>query len=183
MTNTVSQIVLRNVIGPDSAWFWTMIQGIAVTITLILIYRQLVAQRFSNILSSVATLDERWNAPEMRKTRKALCAKHGGKDRSISQQDGLVLDFFEQMGLYLKKGVFTVDILWDLYSYYVEHYWQIAEPLITEYRSHTKDKTWYTAFESLRDRLQKESQRRGVRIESKTQEEIKQFIKGENEKV
>ncbi|HLD08965.1 MAG TPA: hypothetical protein VJB68_02825, partial [Methylophilaceae bacterium] len=141
MLANLQQWILDNVFGPNSAWFWTMAQGIAVTATLILIYRQLVAQRFSNILGSVASLDGRWKTVEMYKARKALCAKHGGKDLSISRQDGLVLDFFEEMGLYLKKGVFTPDILWELYSYYIEHYWRIAEPLVNEYRLSTNDKT------------------------------------------
>jgi hypothetical protein len=183
MLNHVLQWLGKNVIGLDSAWFWTMAQGIAVTLTLILIYRQLIAQRYANILSSVSSLDERWNSQEMRKARKSLCAKHGGKNRSLSQQDGFVLDFFEQMGLYLKKGVFTPDLLWELYSYYIEHYWCIAAPFISEFRLSTEDKTWYSSFEGLYGAMRKESKRRHIACDGKTQEQIAQFIREENEKL
>ncbi len=183
MLTQLQQWLLNNVIGPNSAWFWTMAQGVAVTLTLILIYRQLIAQRYANILSSIANLDQRWNSAEMRKARKALCAKHGSNNRSITQQDGLVLDFFEQMGLYLKKGVFTSDVLWELYSYYIEHYWSITQPLIDEFRLSTNDKTWYSSFQALYEAMQVQGRKRGITCDGKTQEQISQFIKGENERL
>jgi hypothetical protein len=177
------QSILNNVIGPDSVWFWTMATGIAVTVTLFLIRQQLVAQRFSNILSSVTSLDERWNSKEMRNARKAVCTKYGSNDLSINQHDGLVLDFFEQMGLYLRKGVFTPDILWELYSYSVVHYWCITVPLISEFRLSTKDNTWYSSFYSLYEEMLKQSKKRGIPCDGKTQAQIAQFIKGESEKL
>lgn len=183
MSAQLPQWILNNVIGPNSAWFWTMAQGIAVTLTLILIYRQLVAQRFANILSSVSSLNQNWNTEEMHKARKALCVKHDSKNRSISQQDGLVLDFFEQMGLYLRKGVFTPDILWELYSYYIEHYWCLVEPLINEFRLSTNDKTWYSNFDYLYEAMRVQSKKRCIICDGKTQEQIALFIKGENERL
>jgi hypothetical protein len=183
MCAQLQQWILNNVVGQNSAWFWTMAQGIAVTLTLIFIYRQLVAQRFTNILSSVASLDGRWNSDEMRKARKVLCAKYNSANRTTSQHDGLVLDFFEQMGLYLQKGVFTPDIIWELYSYYIEHYWCIAKPLVDEFRLTTDDKSWYSSFYYLYEAMQKEGKKRGITCDGKTQEQIAQFIKGENEKL
>ena len=176
---TALNCIIRNVIGPDSSWFWTMIQAIFISVSAVLIYFQLKAQNFGTMLGTIATLDERWAAEEMFKARKTLCSKYGENDLTIDDQIGRVLDFFEQMGLYLKKRAFTEDVIWEFHSYTIKYYWAIAEPLIKEIRSSTKDQTYYEWFEWLKTKMMEEDKRRGLPKTVPTKEEITKFISGE----
>jgi hypothetical protein len=176
---TTVYCIIRNIIGPDSSWFWTMVQGIIVSVSAVLIYRQLKAQHFGNMLGAMATLDERWATEEMFKGRETLCLKYGKNDLEIDDQIGRVLDFFEQMGLYLKKRAFTQDVIWEFYSYNIKYYWAIAEPLIKEFRSSTKDQTYYVWFEWLKTKMMEEDKSMGSPYTVPTKDEITKFISGE----
>jgi hypothetical protein len=174
--------IIQNIVGPDSSWFWTMVQAIIVLISAFLIYRQLKAQHFGNMLNAMATLDERWSAKDMLKSRMALCSHYGTNDLAIDEQAGRVLDFFEQMGLYLNKRVFTKDVIWEFYSYSIKYYWAVAEPLVMEFRNSTKDDTYYVWFEWLQKIMSEEDKKKGLPYTAPTKEEIVRFIQGEKSK-
>jgi len=66
--------VLRsNLVGPDSQWFWSMVEAFILAVTLTLIYRQVAAQRHSNMLQTLRDFEQRWFSPEMVKSRKYIC--------------------------------------------------------------------------------------------------------------
>jgi len=176
---TTVYCIIRNTIGPDSSWFWTMVQGIVVSASAVLIYRQLKAQHFGNMLGALTTLDDRWATEDMLKARAKLCLKYGTNDLKIDEQTGCVLDFFEQMGLYLKKRAFTKDVIWEFYSYNVKYYWAIAEPLIQEFRSSEKDQTYYKWFEWLAKQMMEEDKSMKLPYSALTNDQIIKFISGE----
>jgi hypothetical protein len=48
-----------------------------------------------------------------------------------------------------------------------------------EFRAESKDPTWYEKFEALKNKMEKFSSKRGLKVVGKTQEELKKFIGGE----
>jgi hypothetical protein len=172
--------VISHIFGSGSEWFWTMAQAIIVGITLLFIYFQLKAQHSKNMLDTIAVFDDRWNSKEMRNSRKKLCQKYTQNDFAhFYDLEGHALDFFEQMGLYLKKGVYNRDVIWEFYSYYIIYYWRIAQNLIEQYRKDERDNTYYVWFEYLYEEMLKEYENREVEYKPLNRIQIEKFIKDE----
>lgn len=57
--------IFAQIFGQNSVWFWTMFQAVVVAITLYLIYRQVRIGRYSNMLDTLARLDEKWRSEVM----------------------------------------------------------------------------------------------------------------------
>ncbi|CAG0986044.1 hypothetical protein MTYP_02020 [Methylophilaceae bacterium] len=168
-----------NVVGPDSQWFWAMASFFAVAISLSLIYRQISLQRQANLLHTLGEMDKRWNSKEMVQARKQACNSYLADKLRINADQGDVLGFFEDVGVYLERKVFDSEAVWDKYSYYIEHYWAMYQPHINEFRAETKDNTWYEKFQVLHKEMQAYGSKKGVVINPKSQEEIRRFIRGE----
>ena len=167
--------VFSTIFGTDSSWFWAMCQFIVITISLIFIYRQLRIQRQANALSSLKSLDDKWRSINMAKARYAVCKKCGHDDKKIRHNEENILDFFEEMGLFLKRKVFDKKAIWEFYSYYIEHYWPILQPKIVEIRAETQDKTWFSNFEYLYKKCVLVSNKKGTPDPTKTEDRIKKF--------
>lgn len=164
-----------------ASWFWTMAQFFAITISLVFIYRQVRAQGQANLLQTLTSLDSRWNSAEMMESRKKACENYLNDQLKIKREQSDVIGFFEDIGIYLERSVFDDEALWDKYSYYIEYYWAMYQPHIMEFRAETKDPTWYDKFEMLKNRMDKVSKKKGLKIIGRTQEEIKKFINTEKD--
>ena len=177
--NQIVQIVVRNLIGSGSSWFWTMATFFVILLSLIFIYRQVRYQRYANMLSTLAHLDARWKSTEMINARRHVCEDYEKNEKTIFQPEELLLAFFEEIGHYLRRRVFDVSIVWEFYSYYVDYYWVIVEPRIKEFRTSSHDKTWFSEFEFLAKQLAEYSKKRRASTVEKTDEQVKKFIQGE----
>jgi len=175
----MSNWVCTNVIGSESQWFWAMASFFAVAISLTLIYRQIRLQRQANLLHTLGEMDKRWNSKEMLSARKQACNNYLSDQLRIKAEQGQILSFFEDVGVYLERKAFDDEAVWDNYSYYIEHYWAMYLPHINEFRTETKDNTWYEKFESLNQAMQNFSSKKGVATNPKSQDEINKFIRGE----
>jgi hypothetical protein len=170
----------EHIFGEGSEWFWAMTQTIVVGITLLLIYSQLKAQHSKNMLDTIAIFDMRWDAKSMRDSRRKVCQKYLENDfDNINFLEGLVLDYFEQMGWYLKKRVYSRDVIWEFHSYYIMAYWRLAEQLIQNYRSQEEDNTYYEWFEWLHNEMIKENLDKGIKQLTLTDAKLKKFINDE----
>jgi hypothetical protein len=87
--------------------------------------------------------------------------------------------FFEEMGLYLKKGVLDSESIYEMYCFYIEHYWVFAEPRIKELRAERKDPTYFDKFELLMHAMKRHSRKRKVPIRDKADSDIRKFIERE----
>lgn len=166
-------------IGPDSSWFWGMIQALVIVASLLFICKQIRYQRYGNLLTTLVALDAKWRSKEMIAARQYICENYESKDATISSPEDFVLNFFEEIGLYLKHNVISASLVWDLYSYYIENYWAILSPRITKFHADTDDKTWYENFQELQLKMRKESNKRKVTRKDITEIDIKKFIDGE----
>jgi hypothetical protein len=167
-------------IGNDSVWFWTMIQCLAVLGSLCFIARQIYHQRSSNMLATLFSLDERWKSASMVLARDHICRDYlfAGTEKTIAQPEELVMCFFEEIGIYVRKGIFDVTTVWEFYSYYIEHYWVILQPRVKEYRINSQDQLWFSEFEYLYSRITKYSIKRKCPV-GKSDADIQKFVRGE----
>jgi len=114
-------------------------------------------------------------------SRKKACENYLTDQLKIKREQSDVIGFFEDVGVYLERGVFDTESVWDKYSYYVEHYWAMYQPHIMEFRAASKDTTWYEKFETLKTKMEEFSKKKGLKIIGKTQEELKKFISVEKD--
>jgi Domain of unknown function (DUF4760) len=171
-------IPLQGIFGPGSEWFWAMAQFLVIAVTLFFINSQIKLQRLANALSSLFTLREQWRSDKMRYARKVICENKDKSSNKIGANEGAILGFFEEIGVYLYSGVFDEKMIWDLYSYWIEHYWIILEPHIQEYRKNASDETLFERFESLHKCMSAISRRRGTQVK-KSDEQQQKFREGE----
>lgn len=164
--------------APTAESFWAMRQFFAVLFSLLLIFWQIRLHRISNMLSMISAMDSRWNSKELLDCRKKICERYSLGNLAINQSESDVLGFFEDLGIFLEKRVFDESVVWDKYSYYVEHYWPMYEKHVQEYRTQEEDPTWFEKFEYLAVRLAARSRRRKLGTQ-KTSKEIDKFISGE----
>jgi len=181
-TNQVASIwhtIGHNIIGNDSQWFWAFAQFLTVLIGLVFIYHQLKLQRMANSLSSLAGFETSWKSPEMFAARRETCQNFCEPKKGGTQSAERIAGFFETLGLYHERKVFSTDLIWELYSFYVENYWPILKPKIVEMRK--GDSTIYTAFEQLYENTKAFSRKRGAPYDSKSQQVLIDFAKSELE--
>ncbi len=169
------------IFGQGSEWFWIMVQSIVVVVTLLFIYRQVRLSRYGNMLDTMLKFRTFWRSDTMMKDRKITCQNYQNQSTSIGKAEGEVLGFFEEIGLLVRKGVISVEFVWECYSYYIERYWAMMKENIREYRKFTKDETWFEHFQKLKERMQIFSEKRNASSRPVEKEEIQKFIKGECE--
>lgn len=159
--------------------FWAMASFFAVAISLSLIYRQIRLQRQANLLHTLGEMDKRWNSNEMLEARRQACSNYLSDRLRINSEQGQILGFFEDIGVYLERKIFDKEAVWDKYSYYIEHYWAMYQPHINEFRAETKDNTWFEKFQTLHEAMEGFSMKKDVSVTPKSQEKIQKFIRGE----
>jgi hypothetical protein len=169
----------QNIFCSNAVWFWVMAQFFVILISLLFIYRQIKVQSLANMLRSLESMNKRWNSDEVVIGRQLISQKYGTDDKSINRYEELVLSFFEELALYVKTGVFDLPTVWELYSYNIEHYCPLTEPLIKEFRSSTNDQTYFSNFEYLYKRIIEHSKKQGAKGEIKSGVDLKKFTQGE----
>jgi hypothetical protein len=174
--------VCANMWGTNCTWFWTMVQAIAVVVTLIIINLQLRIHRNANLLDTFATLENRWNSQYMLQARRKVCDMHD-KDQKlrIGGRLALVLDFFEDIGFYLDRKVLDHEVVWHKWSQTVEYYWLMFKPHIERFRKETGYKSWYGRFESLNQMMAKIAKKEGIPFGTKSKADIDKFVSTEIE--
>lgn len=113
-------------------------------------------------LQALVSLDARWKSDEFYAYRVSACKRYGDGKLHISRREGEVLSFFEGLGAYLERGVFDREILWDKYSYHIECYWFMFKQHIGEFRSSSKDRSWFERFEYLDQQMMKCAAKRHI---------------------
>lgn len=176
--------IVSNLSGEKSTWFWTMAQALFVGFGLLFIYLQMRAQRVANMLACLSGMDKKWDSPEYSSARRDVCKQYLADDTNIETHGCLkLLHFFEELGIYAKKGVFDVDVLWSLFNERIVFYWNILEEKIQAYRQRENDKTFYEDFANLKMEMDRHSEKRGQNSDEKTRTQRKEFAKRELERI
>jgi hypothetical protein len=120
---------------------------------------------------------DRFDAEEMLNNRKLLARQLlSGAGRSEIEEP--VMDFFEDMGLFLRRGYLDEELLWNSFGYYGVRWWAACKNYILEERKLQNDPTLFTDFELLAKRF------RALDIQEKlpeaTSSELQSFLQDES---
>jgi hypothetical protein len=135
--------------GNGSEWFWSFLQFVIVTVTIILIYRELRLSAATHLLGSLTSLNERWTSPGMVSQRQKICQTYLKGERVLTLGMQNVFTFFAELGLYAKKGWVPRQVIWDTYSYHIECYWDMCSQEVSNRRTHLNDSSVFENFDQL----------------------------------
>lgn len=167
---------LRQIFSQSGEWFWIMCQFIVVSITLILILRQVRLQNDSHLVNSFASFEARWNSMMMLQARRLSCERYRPGMTSIEQPIAHIGYFFEEIGVYCKRGILDKEIVWEMYSFHIEHYWVMAKNSILSLRRESRDETFYKNFEDLYQTMCDLNRKNSAATYEKTSEDVVRFI-------
>lgn len=103
--------------------FWMAYKQIA-------LLRQQTADAHANLcLQNHLTFTARFDSPEMLRDRKDL-AEHFLSSRPLEVQER-VLDFFEDMGLFLRRGYLDEELAWCTFGFYAVRWWTVCKGYIS----------------------------------------------------
>ncbi len=139
--------------------FWTALAAIAAVSAAILVYFQIRMSRFSLSVDVVLrTMDVTFNGREFLGVRsKAATAlsqiksRHYAEDRILEAKVEPVLDFFETIGMLVRRKALDKEIVHSTFFYWYYGYWLNSKDLIERQRK--KFPARYGDFLDLRDRL------------------------------
>jgi hypothetical protein len=122
------------------------------------LWTQLRSSRVSLGFDLLLRLDERFNGGEMLKTRrKAAKEMLEGADPHLDD----ILDFFEMIGMLVRRGVLDGEMVWHSFFYWLNSYWHLASARISQAR--TEDATVWADLTTLYAKLVKlERKERGL---------------------
>lgn len=161
-------------VGDSSTWFWTMVQAVAVLVTLLGILRQVRLQSEANVLATLQGIEERWESQELVEARLKVARDVIAGRLEWGKEAARLTRFFETLGMYLRRKVFSVDLVWDLYSMPAEYLWQGLHPMIEYIRR--QDATAYTNFEYLYARFAEQSRKAGHPCVRHTQAQLLNYF-------
>jgi hypothetical protein len=124
--------------------------------------------------------DKRFSSEDMLRERQSL-ASSLMDERDPGSED--LLDFFESVGHYAKRGLLDQETLWNEFSYFVIRYWPLLKDFVRRERSAGDgDPELYANFEWLNGMmLEREARRRRKRVDEFTpsKAELDRFLKEE----
>jgi hypothetical protein len=159
---------------------WVAVFGTLAAVGIQFIYtrRALTADVFSR-------LNERWDSPAMRGRRKALAeALLAGKATDVPPnliED--VIDFFEDLGVMVRKKWVDSDSVWGSFCTAIRHYWKACgETYVTDLRQEHRDNTFFDQFEFLTREMDKVELKRRHATPAEialTSDNVQDFLKEE----
>lgn len=166
----------------ESSVFWIALGSIGALITLFFIHYQTRITRKVSAANFLLKLRESFYSDDMRARRVEMAAifRDSPNDNDKIGSSSLeVMDFFENVGLLVKKGVIPLEYIWSGYYYWILNYWTAFQKYVYWYREKGDDVTYYDAFEYLFKRVldfDERSRHKKVVIRS---EDVTKFIEEE----
>jgi hypothetical protein len=165
--------------GKGSEWFWALMQFVIVTITLVLIYGELRISSAAHMLESLTSLNERWTSKDLVSQRRKICRAHLKGDPVLTLGNQIVFTFFEELGLYVRKGWVPQQVIWDTYSYYIENYWDMCSQEVVDRRKKSTDSSTFEHFDQLAVAMRVINKKRKIPCTRRTKEQLREFAQGE----
>ena len=140
-------------VGAGSEWFWTMVSGLLVAVTFIVIYRQLRAQAAGNALQRIETINRQWTSTELVLARlHVLIGLHDGTlDVKDDSRVDTVLSYFELVWDLRQRGYLDDEDVGYGLGTKVIAWWRYLEPVIGIQRSDEGDPDLWIGLEKLNE--------------------------------
>jgi len=164
----------------ESQWFWQALGTLIVGASLIALYHQVRLQRLSGIVDSMEKLTLLWNSENQLKLRLSVCEKLSKDINYFGNDTEELLELFERVGAYVKIGAIPEFAIWEVFSWYIDHYYEISRAGLTELRIHYKDPLLFENFEWLAVKLNNISRRKNLRsVVINNKSDAEKFLNGE----
>jgi hypothetical protein len=173
---------------------WKDIAGVAIGLIALGVsvasirYSYLTAQRQQTTASAalLTTLTQTYNSLEMRKLRmdfaRALATPDNRKTIDLYEFDS-VLDFYEEIGYLVKRGILDKGMVWNHFFWHIERYYEAvteSRDLLDRARKKHKFPTLYSEFEWLNTELQKKHEKETKRkYEPPNKKAVESFLTSE----
>ena len=150
-------------IGTGSEWFWTMVSGLVVAVTFVIIYRQLKAQGAANAFQRIETVHARWGSPELvlARLQVARALRDGTLDADDTRVDA-VLNFFELVRDLNRQGYLDDEEIARSFGAFVVVWWRLLEPVIRAQASLEGDPEMWIGLQELEATVRTYDSKRGV---------------------
>lgn len=165
-----------------TAWATLVIAVFSVVTALVAMVAVWLQNRAARTLLAVQLameFDKRFSSEDMLCERQSLAScLLDGRD-----PDSKLLDFFESVGHYAKRGLLDQETLWNDFSYFVIRYWPLLKDFVRRERTAGDgDPELYANFEWLNGMmLEREARRHRKRVDEVTpsKAELDRFLKEE----
>jgi hypothetical protein len=165
---------------PHDPGFWTAVftgvLALTAVVALIVGYRQLKEFHTEAQVQHLLALDQKFDQEPMLTYRRGLAEK---RLRNVEDPDELypLLDFFETVGLLVRRGYLDESDVWNIFSYDVLILNADARQIIEQVQR--EDPPTYAEFSSLVERLQRIEAKNHGTIAHPSKEEIADYWKQE----
>jgi hypothetical protein len=132
---------------------FSSIPAIAALVALILTLFQLKQFRFAHGVDLIFDLDRQFQTPDLLNARR-LSATALHNHESTEEIDN-ILDFFETVGILVRRNAVDAEIAWSYFSYWVLRYADLTKDHIEDRRKAELDETYWQEFDLLVNRLTK----------------------------
>lgn len=128
--DTIFPYATVTLVGPNSAWLWSAISGIALVLSLLAIYRQVSMQRSSNAIQQVTNLRVEYNS-ELWVGERIECINQLLSDEPVtlhSTSVWAVAEYFDNIGTLARKRHLDRTLLYSLLGGNAVSWWAILTP-------------------------------------------------------
>jgi hypothetical protein len=139
--------------------------------------RQQTADARANLcLQNHLRFTERFDSAKFQADRKLLAEKllAGVPHDEISES---VLEFFEDLGMYLRRGYFDEELAWSTFGFFAVRWWAACKDYVLEERKRNNDQTLFTDFEAAVDRFRRLDRQKS--LTEPTEAEVAKFLQDE----
>lgn len=161
----------------ESLWSYVTAAATALlALGLIIAYEQF---RFSVMVEQfnfIKEIEKEFYSKRFIKERKNTCSK---SDEEIKLDH--VVDFFEKVAYLETKDIIDLETIYELWDYWIGHYWVIHKKNIYAFRKKHSDPTYYNRLEKLIKKLAKNYHKNLEEYERENEEDLEDFKKEEQE--
>jgi hypothetical protein len=165
---------------------WNLVASVAQVIGtvggLLFVWWQVWHLREVNAYNLMRDEVKRFHAPEMRACRARLARTLLASQRDFEQieEDGAeVCDYFENIGMFLRRRVVPVYYIWSMQGDEILFYWQLLRDYLAWVRQSARDHTYYIEFDWLRERVAALQKKRSGLEPVYTEDELREFLEDE----
>lgn len=145
----------------------------------VLTFFQLKHARLSHGVNLITKFEEQFSDQTMLEARKLAAGKYLA--RNCTDEIDVILDFFETIGMFVRRGVVDKELVWNSFSYWILRYHALSRAHIRERRKEEDDATGWQEFIFLVKCMKKiEQKKRKLKSEPKfSREALDSFLRGE----
>lgn len=138
-------------IGPGSEWFWTMVSGVVVAVTLLGLYSQLRMQASASALAQLDLIDREWATEAMARSRLGvlLAVRDGSASHSGARASSAIGDYFERIAILVRTRSIDESLAYKYIGNTVRIWWAFCAPIVYSHRERFEDPSAHEHFEWL----------------------------------